>query len=93
MRIRWSPEAAADLERIAAYFEERSPDTAQRLIQAIYKGIEDLQTFAQRGRPGLVPGTRELVFPALGFVVYEITEDTVDVLRIVHGRQNWPRPS
>ena len=53
--------------------------------------VDALDTFPDRGRGGRVEGTRELVFASLSFVaVYEVL-DRVQVLRILHGAQQWPR--
>jgi toxin ParE1/3/4 len=54
------------------------------------QGVGALDTFSERGRRGRVEGTRELVFASLPFVaVYEVL-DQVQVLRILHGAQQWP---
>ena len=90
MRVRWTSDAADDLERICDYSAQASPDAARRLAAAIVEGVASLRTFPNRGRPGRVDGTRELVFAPLPFVaVYEVN-DEVQVLRILHGAQEWP---
>jgi len=90
MRVRWTTDAADDLERICDYIAEGRPESAGRVGQAIVQGIAALETFPNRGRPGRVEGTRELVFVSLPFVaVYEV-HDEVQVLRILHGAQQWP---
>jgi toxin ParE1/3/4 len=90
MRVRWTTDAADDLERICDYIAESRPESARRVARAIVKGIAGLDTFPNRGRPGRVEGTRELVFVSLPFVaVYEV-HDEVQVLRILHGAQHWP---
>ena len=91
MRVRWTTDAADDLERICDYIAEGRPESARRVGQAIVQGIAALETFPNRGRrPGRVEGTRELVFVSLPFVaVYEV-HDEVQVLRILHGAQQWP---
>ncbi len=92
MRVRWTTDAAADLERICDYIAESSPESARRIAQAVVEGVAALHTFPNRGRPGRVKGTRELVFPPLPFLaVYEVL-DEVRVLRILHGAQQWPLP-
>jgi toxin ParE1/3/4 len=92
MRVRWTTDAADDLERICDYIAETRPESARRVAQAIVQGIADLETFPNRGRPGRVEGTRELVFVSLPFVaVYEVHNE-VQVLRILHGAQRWPPP-
>jgi toxin ParE1/3/4 len=92
MRVRWTTEGADDLERICDYIAESRPDSARRVAQVIVQGVSALDTLPNRGRPGRVEGTRELVFVSLPFVaVYEVHDD-VQVLRILHGAQQWPPP-
>jgi toxin ParE1/3/4 len=92
MRIRWTEPAARDLTRICDYIENKSDGaTARRIALAIYQGVEGLVPFPRRGRPGRRPGTRELVLLSLPYlVVYSIKDDVVEILRILHGAQNWP---
>jgi toxin ParE1/3/4 len=43
------------------------------------------------GRPGRVPGTRELVVPRTPFIVpYRLQRNTLQILRIFHGARRWP---
>ena len=37
MELRWTQEAAADLERIADYLFEHTPDHAERLVRALLR--------------------------------------------------------
>ncbi|MDQ2774628.1 MAG: type II toxin-antitoxin system RelE/ParE family toxin [Acidobacteriota bacterium] len=91
MRVRWTGLAADDLARIVERIREDNPAAAQRVARTIYKGVAALRTMPQRGRPGAVPDTRELVFSPLPYIaVYEILEDQLQVLRIRHAAQNWP---
>jgi len=52
MQLRWSEEAASDLERITNYLFEETPQHAPELVRAIYKAPSALLTFPHRGRPG-----------------------------------------
>jgi len=91
MRVRWTPNAVSDLVRIVERIREDNPSAAQRVARAIYTGVASLRKFPYRGRIGLVPGTRELVFGPLPYIaVYEVIEDQAQVLRIRHTSQNWP---
>lgn len=90
MLVRWTTDAANVLGRICDYIAESRPGSAQRIAKVIVDGISGLSAFPNRGRPGRVDGTRELVFAPLPFIaVYEV-HDTVQVLRILHGAQQWP---
>jgi plasmid stabilization system protein ParE len=61
MDLRWSQDAADDLERITDYLFENAPEHAPKLIRAIYDAPSALLTFPHRGRAGKKEGTRELV--------------------------------
>lgn len=65
MRVRWTTDAADDLERICDYTAESRPESARRVAQSIIERIGTLETLPHLGRPGRVPGTREVAFPPL----------------------------
>ena len=92
IRIRWTGAAARDLTHICDYIEEHeSAATARRVALAIYQGVSSLTRFPHRARPGRKAGTRELVLPGLPYLaVYRIREEVIEVVRILHGAQNWP---
>ena len=91
MQLRWSEEAADDLERIANYLFAETPQHAPELVRAIYNAPAVLLQFPHRGRPGKKDGTRELVLTPLPYiVVYQIAGDVLHIVRILHGAQKWP---
>jgi toxin ParE1/3/4 len=91
MQLRWTEEAADDLERIADYLLAHTPDRAAELVRSVYHSPSGLLTFPSRGRPGKKEGTRELVLPLLPYIViYKVVGDVVFVVRILHGAQKWP---
>jgi plasmid stabilization system protein ParE len=61
MELRWTEEAAVDLERVTDYLFEHAPGRAADLVREIYNAPAALLTFPNRGRPGKKAGTRELV--------------------------------
>jgi toxin ParE1/3/4 len=91
-RLRWTEAAVHDLTRICDYIEERGGSgSARQVAVSIYQGVSGLVAFPERGRIGRKPGTRELVLHPLPYLaIYRIREDVVEVLRILHGAQNWP---
>jgi addiction module RelE/StbE family toxin len=92
MRVRWTTDAGDDLERIFNYVAESRPESARRVAQSVIERLGTLETFPHLGRPGRVQGTREVVFPPLPFVaIYEVRDDQIIVLRILHGAQRWPQ--
>lgn len=91
MPLRWTEEAANDLERIANYLLTHAPDRASDLVRAVYDAPYALLTFPNRGRPGKKEGTRELVLSPLPYlVVYTVQGEVIYVVRILHGAQKWP---
>jgi toxin ParE1/3/4 len=93
MRVRWTFDAAQDLERISDYIAGDRPNAARNIALEILRAVSSLDTFPNRRRHGRVEGTRELVLAPLPFVaVYEVFESEVQVLRILHGAQQWLPP-
>ena len=91
MQLRWTQEAANDLERIANYLLMHAPEHAAELIRHVYDAPTALLTFPNRGRPGKKDGTRELVLTPLPYiVVYTIRGEVIFIVRVLHGAQRWP---
>ena len=92
MQIRWSPEAADDFESAIRRILQDNPANAQRVAQIIHDRIAVLTTFPNRGRAGRIEGTRELVIVPLPFIaVYRVRDEFVEIVRVIHGAQEWPR--
>jgi len=93
MRVRWTLEALKDLDEAVAYiaeFEDR--DTAREIASAIKVAAKTLGKLPNRGRPGLVEGTKELLVPSLPyFFVFWIQQEQVEILRLMHFSRKWPR--
>jgi toxin ParE1/3/4 len=91
MLVRWTLPAVEDLKRITRYIRKDNPSSARYVAKTIFDAGNGLTTFPQRGRNGRIMGTRELVFPGWPFIlVYEVRSQTVDILHIYHGAQDWP---
>ena len=91
MQLRWTEEAATDLERIADYLLTHVPDRAAELVRTVYDAPGALLTFPYRGRPGKKEGTRELVLSPLPYLVVNTVRDyVIFIVRILHGAQQWP---
>lgn len=86
--IRWSTEAADQLEAIVNRIREDNPEAARAVAQAILDRVAELETFPSLGRPGEKKGTRELVSPPY-VIVYRLHKDVAEILHIWHGAQDW----
>jgi toxin ParE1/3/4 len=92
MKIVWSPEAIQDLISLRAYIAEENPAAARRIVLRVLHDVEHLLADnPQMGRPGRVPGTRELVVPRTPYIVpYRVQRATIQILRVFHGARRWP---
>jgi toxin ParE1/3/4 len=91
MEVRWSPEAADDLERIVGYIQRDNREVARKVATIIVDAVGALSTFPERGRTGRIAGTRELVVASLPWIaIYRVRDEAVEIARIYHGAQNWP---
>ncbi|MGD0521184.1 MAG: type II toxin-antitoxin system RelE/ParE family toxin [Terracidiphilus sp.] len=91
MHLEWSVFARADRKAIFDYIEGDNPRAAITVDERIRTRLEDLAQFPEMGRPGRIEGTRELVVSGTPYIAaYRIVGDTVRVLRVLHGAQQWP---
>jgi toxin ParE1/3/4 len=82
----------ADREAIFDYIEAESPRAAASIDDRIESCVRSLTRFPKMGRSGRVGGTRELVISGTPYVAtYYIVGDTVRILRVLHGAQQWPQ--
>ena len=88
--VRWSDEATTDLVEIIDYIEQRNATAAQSLFSTIVQSAESLPLMPYLFRLGRVPGTREHVVHPNYIVVYQVGSDVIDILRILHSRQQYP---
>jgi toxin ParE1/3/4 len=91
--IVWYPLALDDLEDLRAYIEADDPGSAAVVAHRILDAVAALAEFPKRGRPGCVPGTRELVVPRTPYIVaYRLRDEVIEILRVLHGARRWPAP-
>jgi toxin ParE1/3/4 len=91
MRVAWLRQASASLDQHYDYLASKNPRAAKQILMRIVAATRRLGAFPNSGRPGQILGTRELVIPGLPFlVVYRVTNDAVEVLRVFHTATDWP---
>ncbi len=90
-RTLWTLPAVEHLKEIRAHISQDSPAAASRVVKAIREQVKLLAQHVQAGRKGIIEGTRELVISRLPYlVVYQLQEEIVTVLAVVHTSRNWP---
>ena len=92
MRVRWTEAAVRDLTAICDYIQTHSSvESARKVALRIYESLNSLLQFPNMGRRGKKNGTRELVIRGIPFLaIYRVSEEVVEVVRILHGAQRWP---
>ena len=91
MQVRWLKRALKNLDDEAAYIARADLPAAARMVERIASAVDQLASHPALGRPGRVPGTRELVISGTPYIVpYRIRGEMVEVLRVLHGARKWP---
>ena len=91
MKIRWVRLSLGDLDAAGEFIARDNPEAASRVLKRIWDAVQLLTDHPDAGRAGRVPGTRELVFADTHFIIpYRVVENTVQVLRVLHGKRKWP---
>ena len=92
MNINWTERALSDLDNIRSYYvNQGSPDAGRVMPPTIITAATAIGEMPQRGRPGRVAGTRELVVPHTPFIIaYRPTEPRPDILAVIHSARLWP---
>jgi addiction module RelE/StbE family toxin len=90
LNVIWTPEAQQDRAEIWDFIAADNLRAAARLDKRFSDAAAKLATHPRIGRPGRVPGTRELIPHRSYRLVYEIEGDTLWVLTLVHTARQWP---
>ena len=91
MRVRWLRTALRNLDEEAKYIATDDPDAARTVVQRVLDAVGSLAEQPALGRPGRVPGTRELVVRETRHIVpYRVKGDIIEVLRLFHTSRRLP---
>ncbi|MFU0504288.1 type II toxin-antitoxin system RelE/ParE family toxin [Pseudaminobacter sp. NGMCC 1.201702] len=93
MRVRWSVAAKLNLAKIIEFIAVENPYAAARMDELLYNATARLADFPNSGRPGLLPGTRELLPHRNYRIVYDLDAGTIRILAVVHTSRQWPPPA
>jgi plasmid stabilization system protein ParE len=86
----WSATALGHLEAIREYISQTSPFYAERMVQRILDRAPQLAAFPDSGRVVSEVGRSDIreVIEGPYRVIYRRTAERLEVLAVVHGRQN-----
>jgi toxin ParE1/3/4 len=90
-KIRWLRLALADLDELMGYIARDNPKATAKVAGKIWETTLTLSNHPAMGKPGRVPGTREMVVTGTSYLVpYRVVANEVQILRILHGARKWP---
>ncbi|MFY0992474.1 type II toxin-antitoxin system RelE/ParE family toxin [Halomonas sp. C05BenzN] len=92
MTLVWTRLARLDRKEIREYIAQDNPAAALALDELVSAKAQRLADHPNLGRPGRVTGTQELVVHRNYLLVYDVSGDTVRVLRVLHAARQWPLP-
>lgn len=87
----WTAFATQNLTEIALYIAERNLPAALEMEALAYDSADNVAMMPFIGRKGRVAGTREFLFHPNYWLIYEIHQNGIRVLTVVHVRQNYPQ--
>jgi toxin ParE1/3/4 len=92
MPVKWLRQALRNLDDEAAYIAQDSPQSAAAFVTHLTTSAEMLAAHPQMGRPGRMPGTRELVVTRFPYILpYRVRAQNVEILRVFHTARKWPQ--
>jgi toxin ParE1/3/4 len=92
MRVKWLRRALQNLTDEADFIAQDSPKSAAEFVAHLLQAAEMLATHPQIGRPGRVPGTRELIVTRFSYILpYRVRDQNVEILRVFHTARKWPQ--
>ena len=86
----WLDVALQDLKAITEFIAESNPAAAQHLVDRLIEDADSLGILPVQYRRGRVAGTHELVSHPNYILVYRHTVRAIEILNVLHARQQYP---
>jgi toxin ParE1/3/4 len=91
LEVVWLRTALRNLDEEATYIAQDNPQAAQQVVTRISHAIELLANRPGLGRPGRVPGTRELLVAKTRYLIpYRVRGRRIEILRVFHTSRKPP---
>jgi addiction module RelE/StbE family toxin len=90
MKVLWASAAQLDRSDIFDYISLDNPSAAIRMDEVFSNAATSLGDQPMLGHPGKIGGTRELIPHENYRLVYEVEDQTVWILALVHVARKWP---
>lgn len=90
MRVIWAKSATFARSALIDYIADDNVLAALDVDDTITAATLRLSDFPLLGKHGRIAGTRELVVHEHYILVYEVTEECIIVLMLLHTARQWP---
>ena len=90
MQVFWSKSAKQDRYDIALYISQESVDAACAMLDRFDQAARQLENFPLLAPEGRLEGTREFVVHKHYILIYEIINETVIILAVLHTPKQYP---
>ena len=91
MRVEWLRKAVRNHDDGATDIATDDAAAARLVVKRVLDAVAQLADQPGLGRPGRVPGTRELIVNKTRYIVpYRVRGDTVEILRVFHTSRRLP---
>lgn len=90
MRLVWTAQARQELGEVVSYIWLEDPGAAKRMRQRIESTAIKLKSQPFMGRPGAIAGMRAAIPHPSYRMVYQVADEAVFILTIVHTARQWP---
>ncbi|MFZ6776218.1 type II toxin-antitoxin system RelE/ParE family toxin [Undibacterium sp. Ji83W] len=90
MLVEWRPEAQESLFEILSYIADKNLYASLQLADEIEHATSCLPEHPYLYRRGRVAGTREIVVHPNYLIVYRVSLETIQILSVLHTRQEYP---
>lgn len=90
MNIIWAPEAIQDRRDIWDYISADNVSAAIKMDALFGASVARLRLHPLLGKDGIIMGTRELILHESYRLVYEVGQEYLVILALVHTARQWP---
>jgi toxin ParE1/3/4 len=92
VRVKWLRNALRSMDDEADFIAAEDAHSARLVVERVLSAVAMLESQPNLGRPGRIPGTRELVVLNTRYLVpYRVRGDVVEVLRVFHTSRRLPK--
>ena len=90
-RLEFTGRAFRNIAAAEEYIAKDNKVAAAQVVEAVYKTAERLELFPELGRPGKMPGTRELPLEKYPYTIaYRVRASKVVVYAVLHQSRQYP---